>query len=131
MTELERLQEENAHLRKLWLDKDAALQEALQKIEQLESKKALPLLPEELVPYKEQVDQWITYKKQRGQGYKPLGLKALYAKMIKLLSDGVNLEEAVNSSIANNYAGLFAAKQGSFKPRTTAEMIQNIKDGAF
>lgn len=63
--------------------------------------------PEELEPYKATVEDWLAYKREKGQTYKPKGLKALYGSMVKL---GAGLPAAVEYSMTNNYSGLFAAK---------------------
>lgn len=55
-------------------------------------------LPKELEPFKAVVEQWLSYKRERKQGYKPSGLKAAYSKMVKL---GAALPEALERAMAN------------------------------
>ncbi len=59
---------------------------------------------------KEAVDLWLSYKQERKQPYKPVGLKVLLNKWAKV-SDS-EFEAAVTNSISNNYSGIFAVKSG-------------------
>jgi hypothetical protein len=61
-------------------------------------------VPAELRPYRTAVEDWLAYKHERGQTYKPRGLAGLFKMMAKM---GDRLPAAVEHSIANNYAGLF------------------------
>lgn len=70
------------------------------------TKTTTPELPAELAPYKAAVEDWLAYKRERGQTYKPRGLKALFTSMIEM---GSGLPAAVKHSMTNNYAGLYAA----------------------
>lgn len=60
------------------------------------------------------VEKWLEYKKSRREGYKsPESLKAMYEKLFKLSGGAPSVAwEIVNESMANNYAGLFALKNG-------------------
>lgn len=54
---------------------------------------------------------WLDYKKEKGQSYKPIGLKGCYQKLLELSSNNPdNAMAIVKQSIANNYAGLFPLK---------------------
>ena len=64
---------------------------------------------------------WIAYKKERRESYKPMGLKALITKMENLEktvgSNGV--VDAINNSMACGYKGIFPAKSktGDSQPK--------------
>lgn len=70
-----------------------------------------------ITPYKppfagalgEKVDEWLRYKSERGQKYKPVGLKALYGKIQAAeKSYGTTaVIAAIDNSITNNWQGLF------------------------
>ena len=52
---------------------------------------------------------WLGYKKERGQTYKPIGLKKCLANLRKLSNDDdFTACKIVDRSIANNWSGLFA-----------------------
>ena len=71
-------------------------------------------LPMALKPFESAITEWLAYKRERGQTYKPRGLKALYAECLKL---GAGLPAAIQNSMARNYAGIFAASNsGRFQP---------------
>lgn len=67
-------------------------------------------LPLALVPYKAAVEQWLAYKRERRQGYRPAGLKALFTKMAKL---GAALPDALERAMANGWQGFDFAPKGS------------------
>ena len=58
--------------------------------------------------------QWLTYKHEKGQRYKPAGLQALYKKWSLLGND--RFKAAVQWSMSNNYTGLFEEKTNGQKP---------------
>lgn len=58
--------------------------------------------------YKEIFMDWLGYKKERGEAYKPRGVKAFYSKLLNL--SGNSPEKArliIEQSMSNNYAGIF------------------------
>ena len=69
----------------------------------------------------ESVNTWLAYKAERGQKYKPTGLKTLFKK----IQDGVDeygetaVIGSINNSIANNWQGLF------FEQKQTASKSDN------
>lgn len=71
-----------------------------------------PEMPKELDPYKTAVESWLAYKRERREGYKPTGLKAVYAKMVKL---GPGLPEAVERAMANGWRGFDFGGNGQQK----------------
>lgn len=51
---------------------------------------------------------WLAYKSERGQTYRPLGLQRCYARLLTLSgNDAAKARRIVDFSIANNYSGLF------------------------
>lgn len=78
-------------------------------------------LPDELRQYEKHVQDWLAYKRERHQTYKPRGLQLLFKKMVAL---GPGLPSAVEESIANNYAGLFEARGG---PRQSAPVSKTAE----
>jgi len=57
------------------------------------------------------LQKWIDYKKERGQSYKPTGLKACIEKLEKLSNNDSDLAMMiVDESISNNWSGLFPLK---------------------
>jgi len=65
-------------------------------------------------PCQEALDEWLAYKKEKKQSYKPRGLAALKKKLLQM--SGGNPEYAkqiVDFSMGNNYTGLFAPKDNS------------------
>ena len=67
------------------------------------------VLPE----FKESFDTWIEYKKARKEMYKTQkSLEACFNNLLKLSNNDPGVaKEIVNSSLANNYAGLFPLKK--------------------
>lgn len=78
-------------------------------------------LPEKLQTdaAREALSDWLLYKKQKGQTYKPIALKTLIKKVSEWSEE--TLVKAVEDSIASNYAGLFPPKgtNPSFAPYKT------------
>lgn len=68
-------------------------------------------VPEDLKASETHILDWIAYKRERGQAYKPLGLNALW-RTLRAISEA-DREEAIRGSMANNYAGIFPPKGGS------------------
>lgn len=51
---------------------------------------------------------WLAYKSERGQTYRPLGLQRCYERLLTLSgNDAAKARRIVDFSIANNYSGLF------------------------
>lgn len=68
----------------------------------------VPLAP--LPHHLEAWDDWLQYKKEKKQGYKPAGMKALVKKFNKYPADVIR--KAVDESMENNWSGLFPEKVG-------------------
>ena len=56
---------------------------------------------------------WLGYKKEKGQTYKPTGLKTLLNNLLKWQKEyGEDyVIQAIDNSITSNYAGIFPAKK--------------------
>ena len=55
--------------------------------------------------------EWCAYKREKGQSYKPTGLKTCYAKLLKLSNNNPDTaRQIIEQSMASNWAGLFAIK---------------------
>ena len=65
--------------------------------------------------------QWLAYKKEKKQSYKPKGL-AMLKKKLQALSNGNGdvAMQIVEQSMSNNYSGLFPLKDVSIKSVSTA-----------
>lgn len=64
--------------------------------------------PQSLVPV---MREWLAYKREKGQTYKPIGLKGCFNNLILLSGGDVDkARKIVHQSISNNYAGLFELK---------------------
>lgn len=60
------------------------------------------------------MEEWLAYKKEKGQTYKPTGLRICYRKLVEY-SNG-NAEKAkqiIEEAMSNNYSGFFPLKQQS------------------
>jgi hypothetical protein len=71
-----------------------------------------------LVPaeYKPILEEWLAYKREKKQTYKPRGFKVLCKNLLSL--SGNNPAKArliVEQSMRNNYAGLFELKQNRYE----------------
>lgn len=77
------------------------------------------------------IEQWLAYKKEKKQTYKPIGLKTLINKLLKFSNNDAGIaRQIVEQSIMNNYAGLFPLKQnnGSNKNLPSGMNLQNSKE---
>lgn len=75
------------------------------------------------------LQKWLAYKKERGQSYKPTGLKACIEKLEKLSNnDSALAMMIVDESISNNWSGLFPLK-GQKQIKSKAQIIEehNLK----
>ena len=61
--------------------------------------------------YKESLDLWLQYKKEKKQTYKPTGLQALKKSIVKDYPNPLDFTKAVEYSIANNYSGIYPPKK--------------------
>lgn len=65
-------------------------------------------------PCQEALEEWLAYKKEKRQSYKPRGLEALKKKLLQMSNGSSEYAKViVEYSMANNYSGLFAPKNNS------------------
>lgn len=62
-------------------------------------------VPDDLKANEKEIRDWLEYKRQKGQTYKPKGLEALWRMFRAIPAE--KRREAVDWSMANNWAGLF------------------------
>lgn len=64
----------------------------------------------------EAITQWLAYKKEKRQTYKPRGLEMLKKKLLGLSGgNGDMAMQIVEQSMMSNYSGLFALKQQAYR----------------
>ena len=68
-------------------------------------------IPENLKMNEPEILDWLAYKREKGQHYKPRGLHALW-KRLEAIPQGER-KQAIEFSMASNYAGIFPAKGGN------------------
>lgn len=73
------------------------------------NKKAVVVIPEDLTAHSADIQAWLAYKGERGETYKSRGLVALWGKIRDIPAH--LRRQAIEQSMANNWAGLFALKQ--------------------
>lgn len=79
----------------------------------IENNKIFPVNPKGLVPFSfiPILIEWLEYKKEKGQSYKPKGFISLCRRALKLSNGDANvLADIVENSMSCNYAGLFPIK---------------------
>lgn len=71
---------------------------------------------------KDKLREWLEYKKERHEGYKPQGLKALVAMAKKNADDygEQKVLDLIDSAMANRYMGITWDRIGAFKAKATA-----------
>jgi len=63
--------------------------------------------------FKEVFKKWLDYKKERGESYKPMGLKSAYNKLIKFSGGKSDIaDKIIEQAMSNNYSGFFELKEG-------------------
>ena len=76
------------------------------------------------------LSEWLDYKREKRQTYKPRGLKACYSRLVSL-SNGdpqVALEKVVRFSISNNYTGLFREKEMQAQKKNMSEQFLDVNE---
>ena len=73
---------------------------------------------------------WLKYKSEKGQSYKPTGLKAFIKKLIKDTDGDSGLAESwIEHSMSNNYTGVYPpSKEKPEKKRSYGKSISKIPD---
>lgn len=73
------------------------------------------IVPEDLKADETAIKDWLEYKQQKGQRYKPKGLEALW-RTLRAIPAGAR-RESIDWSMGNNWAGIFQKNLGGFAPR--------------
>ena len=93
-------------------EENAKLKEKIENTKKANRDLDLSIVSEEMMPV---VEEWLAYKRQKQQSYKPQGFVKFYNKLMKDCGGSVAVaKEMVDFSIANNYDGLFKPK-GSYR----------------
>lgn len=66
------------------------------------------LIPEDLKHIEIEINEWLAYKHEKGQKYKPLGLRQLWENLRKIPES--MRKASIQQSMANNWSGIFPAK---------------------
>lgn len=62
----------------------------------------------------EPVKTWLSYKKEKGQSYKPTGFKTFYKKLCEFSGNNPQVATAIiEQSMQNNYAGIFPLRNSN------------------
>ena len=81
------------------------------------------MIPEDWMPT---VKVWLDYKKARRESYVQAGVQAFFTKLKNLSGNNIQVAEAIiEQSMANNWAGIFALKDG--RPRVTREDVSKTQ----
>lgn len=70
------------------------------------------------------LDEWIAYKRERGQTYKQLGLNSVHRTLLEL--GAVRFIAAVKHSTGSNYAGLVEGSRGGAPKQTNLDRAKEI-----
>jgi hypothetical protein len=78
-------------------------------------------IPIDLLPIEPKINEWLTYKREKGQTYKPMGLKALWRRLEAI--PAATRGPAIDYSMAQNYSGIFeqGGKNGAPKGGVAGE----------
>lgn len=82
------------------------------------------IIPEDLLGSSLEIHDWLEYKRQKGQSYKPKGLESLWLRFRAIPKD--KRRETVDHSMANNWSGLYEKNGGqqNGKQNRGAEIIK-------
>lgn len=80
--------------------------------------------------YVEAFMKWLTYKKERQQTYKSVtSLRTCYNKLVQCCNNSPDVSmEVVDTSIANNWAGLFEYQERGRPKKFQTVVMQNLSD---
>jgi hypothetical protein len=78
--------------------------------------------------YKESLNLWLQYKKEKKQTYKPTGLEALKKTIVKDYPNPLDFTKAVEYSIANNYSGIYPPKKITLQTPTITHKRATLDD---
>ena len=68
--------------------------------------------------YRDSLNLWLQYKKEKKQTYKATGLDALKKTILKDYPNPLDFAKAVEYSISNNYSGIYPPKQITLPTQT-------------
>lgn len=76
------------------------------------------------------VEEWLQYKKEKGQSYKPTGLKTFYKRLCRLSNNNPQIaEEIIEESISSGYSGIYPPKNHNQyqygRPKTNTEKFHD------
>jgi hypothetical protein len=78
--------------------------------------------------YKDSLNLWLQYKKEKKQTYKPTGLEALKKTIVKDYPNPLDFTNAVEYSIANNYSGIYPPKKITLQRSTITHKRATLDD---
>lgn len=65
--------------------------------------------------FREVFDDWLAYKRERNEAYKPRGARSFYNRLVELSgNDPQQARLIVEQSMSNNYQGIFELKGGNY-----------------
>lgn len=77
----------------------------------------------------EVVETWLTYKKEKGKIYKPIGFKNFYKKLCEMSGCNPQIAMAIiEQSMANNYDGIFPLKANNNNYAGTRTQSEKLRD---
>jgi hypothetical protein len=85
-------------------------------------------IPNDLLDNLSEINDWLEYKRQKGQMYKPKGLEALWRSIRLIPKD--KRREAVDHSMSNNWSGLFQ-KNGGNNGRSNSSQGSDETSGKY
>jgi hypothetical protein len=84
------------------------------KVKNSKVKKSIELPDDE---FKEVIEEWLQYKKEKGHAYKPKGLKEFISHIRKISNNNpVTAKAIIKQSMRNNWAGIFELKEQPKEP---------------
>lgn len=63
------------------------------------------MIPDDLKDIEKEIEDWLEYKKEKKQSYKPKGLEYLWIRLRAI--DPEHRKEAITFSMSNNYSGIW------------------------
>ena len=114
---------EMEEMQKALEEQNAELKVKLKNEKKASTELNLSIVSEQMLPL---VEEWLAYKKQKRQGYKPMGFVKFYNKFIKDCGGDVSVaKRMVDYSIANNYDGLFKPKETYRRNELPGQVIRD------
>jgi hypothetical protein len=77
--------------------------------------------------FKEVIENWLQYKKEKGQAYKPKGLEQFITHLKALSKNNVQAADAIiKQSMRNNWAGIFELKEQPKQERPKSKIRNDV-----